>query len=69
LRERRFVNAVEGVSLSGRLHDYPHNSAAACGNGDDRAGHVVACHYTDQAERFRMLAAAPETWAQKPFAI
>jgi hypothetical protein len=37
--------------------------------GDDRAGHVVACHYTDQAERFRMLAAAPETWAQKPFAI
>jgi hypothetical protein len=26
-------------------------------------GHVVACHYVDQAERFRVAAAEPGTWA------
>jgi len=27
-------------------------------------GHVVACHYVDQAERFRERAADPATWRE-----
>jgi peptide/nickel transport system ATP-binding protein len=28
-------------------------------------GHVVACHHTDQADRFRALAADPATWREQ----
>jgi peptide/nickel transport system ATP-binding protein len=45
-------------------------ATALCGNMapplvEVATGHLVACHYVDQADRFRTLAAEPRTWAER----